>query len=204
MGVGQYYIQHYLPNPTVLALEITNFSPTLTPEPTFTPTPTETPTPEPTPTNTPKPTRTPTPKPTITPTATSTIIVTPTPRPSPTASAGAATSSPVATITTTVSLILAPSWMEGWFTQYANEYHTDANLLKKIADCESSFGPGAQSKNGDYGGMFQFTIGTWQSNRMAMGLDPNPSLRFGAQESIQTAAYLLAHTGPGAWPVCSK
>jgi len=37
-----------------------------------------------------------------------------------------------------------------------------------------------------------------------MGEDPNPDLRFGARESIQTAAYVLAHRGPGAWPVCSK
>lgn len=94
--------------------------------------------------------------------------------------------------------------MEGWFTQYANEYRVDANLLKKIAKCESSFGTGAQSHNGAYGGMFQFTVSTWQSNRNAMHMDPNPDLRFGAQESIQTAAYVLAHTGPTAWPTCSK
>lgn len=135
-------------------------------------TPTPTPTPSPTPSPTPKPTTTPSPSPTSTPE--------PTPEPE----------------------VIAPSDLDTLFVRYAIEYSVDANLLKKIADCESHFNPGAT--NGPYGGMFQFTVTSWTNKRLEMGLDPNPDLRFGANESIQTAAYSISRYGTGMWPACSR
>jgi soluble lytic murein transglycosylase-like protein len=202
VGSGQYYIQHKIPTSSVLALEIEEpeISPTPTVEPTATPmpTPTETPTPMPrpspmatagaaTPTNSPKPKAKPTP--------TVTVIVTVIPTVTP---------APVATLVATYSLVIAPADLEPIFSEMASKYNVDANLLKKIADCESHFNAGVVSPNGLYAGMFQFTVGTWVSNRNAMGMDNNPDLRFGKRESIETAAFLLANRGPGAWPACSR
>jgi hypothetical protein len=135
-------------------------------------------TPSVTPTDVPTSTPSPTPKPTRTPTPT--IIPTPTPTPK------------------------APDGMDQIFNQMAEKYKVDANLLKKIANCETHYNPGVVSKNELYAGMFQFTISTWQSNRIAMGMDANPDLRFGIPESIETAAYMISKNGASAWPECSK
>lgn len=140
----------------------------------FIPTPTLTITPSPTPTNTPTPTATPTPTNTPTPTATPTPTNTPTPIP--------------------------PSEFESMFDQYSNQYGIDKNKLKKIAFCESGGNSGAN--NGIYGGMFQFSAETWQGTRSQMGLDTNPDLRFGAKESIETAAFKISRGGEGAWKNC--
>jgi hypothetical protein len=86
----------------------------------------------------------------------------------------------------------------------AEKYKVDANLLKKIASCETHYNPGVVSKNELYAGMFQFTLSTWQSNRIAMGMDANPDLRFGIPESIETAAFMISKNGASAWPECSK
>lgn len=142
----------------------------------FVPTPTFTITPSPTPTNTPTPTLTPTP--TNTPTPTSTPTPTPTNTPHP----------------------LPASDFESYFDQYSNQYGVDKNKLKKIAQCESGIHPGAN--NGEYGGMFQFSIPTWQGTRAQMALDTNPDLRFGARESIETAAFKISRGGENAWANC--
>ncbi len=142
------------------------------------------------------PTETPTPTPTPSPTPSPTAKPTTTPSPSPT-STPEPTSEP-----TPVPETIAPSDLEALFVRYAIEYGIDANLLKKIADCESHFNPG--SANGPYGGMFQFTATSWINKRLEMGLDPNPDLRFGANESIQTAAYSISRYGAGMWPACSR
>jgi len=138
------------------------------------PSSTPTPTNTPTPTLTPTPTNTPTPIPTQTPTPTSTPTYTPTPLPT--------------------------SAFEGYFDQYSSQYQIDKELLKKIAYCESGGHPGANS--GPYGGMFQFSKSTWIATRSNMGVDTNTDLRYGAKESIETAAFKLSQGGEKAWPHC--
>jgi len=86
------------------------------------------------------------------------------------------------------------------FEKYGGEYGVEPNLLKKICQCESHCNPNAV--NGYYGGMYQYTPGSWKSTRRAMGLDPNPDLRFNAEESIRTTAFKIANGGIGAWPNC--
>ncbi len=140
----------------------------------FIPTPTFTITPSPTPTSTPTPTLTPTPTNTPTPTATPTPTNTPTPLPA--------------------------SDFEALFDQFSSQYGVDKDKLKRIAYCESGGHPGAN--NGEYGGMFQFSIGTWQGTRSQMGMDTNPDLRFGARESIETAAFKISRGGENAWSGC--
>ncbi len=135
---------------------------------------TPTPTSMPTPTLTPTPTNTPTP--TIPPTPTFTPIPTLTPTPMPATD------------------------FEGYFDQYSAQYGVDKDQLKKIAYCESGGGTGA--RNGDYGGMFQFSAQTWQNTRSQMGADTNPDLRFGAKEAIETAAFKIARGGINAWRNC--
>lgn len=88
------------------------------------------------------------------------------------------------------------------FEKYASEYGVNPETLKRIARCESGFNPHAA--NGPYCGMFQFHASTWTSNRKAMGLDPDLSLRFNAEEAIKTAAFKISRDGTGAWPVCSQ
>lgn len=129
---------------------------------------------EPTPTYTPTPTFTPTPTPTNSPTPTSTLIPTQAP--------------------------LAPVDLDALFDSWGGHYGVDKELLRKIAYCESHFN--AHATNGPYGGMYQFHPNTWQSTRTAMNLDPNPDLRFDAEESIKTAAFKISRGGVGAWPNC--
>lgn len=144
---------------------------------TETPTPTETPGVEPTETLTPTPTETLSPTPTIS--------LTPTPTP-------------------TTKPITAPTHLEPLFQKYAAQYGADSNLLKKIADCESHFNNNAIALDGLYVGMYQFSSSSWISMRNQMGLDTNPDLRYGAEESIQTAAYALSKGKASMWPTCSK
>lgn len=98
--------------------------------------------------------------------------------------------------------VSAPIDLDSMFKKYAEEYGVDSNLLKRIAKCESGFNP--KSDSGYYGGMFQYATSTWTSTRSAMGLDPNPELRFNAEESIRTSAFKISRGGASAWPVCSK
>lgn len=93
---------------------------------------------------------------------------------------------------------------EGVFDQYSAQFGVDKTVLKKIAWCESHYNAGSQSKSGAYGGMYQFSASTWASTRQAMGADPNPDLRFDANEAILTAAFKIAAGGIRAWPVCSR
>lgn len=127
--------------------------------------------------------------------------VTPTPTVLPTA---APTATPTPTEAPTPQPVVAgPADLEAWFNSYSTQYHVDVNSMKKIARCESGFNP--TSNNSDlYLGMFQFSAVTWSSNRVRMGLDPNPDLRTNAEEAIRTAAYVIATRGTGAWPVCGS
>lgn len=84
---------------------------------------------------------------------------------------------------------------------YANYYQVDPGLLRTIAFCESRFNPLAV--NGRHAGMYQFNPVTWQVTRQRMGYDPDPNLRFDAEESIRTAAFKISNSGSGAWAECS-
>ncbi len=95
---------------------------------------------------------------------------------------------------------MPPSDFENYFDQYSNQYGVDKELLKKIAYCESGGNPGAHS--GPYGGMFQFSESTWIATRSDMGADTNVNLRFGAKESIETAAFKISKGGEKAWLNC--
>lgn len=99
---------------------------------------------------------------------------------------------------------LEPSALDSLFEKYGAEYGLSPTMLKHIAKCESGLRPEALSTNGLYGGLFQFVSSTWSSNRKAMGLDPDPALRFNAEEAIKTAAFKMSRDGVGAWPVCGR
>lgn len=128
-----------------------------------------------------------------------TAIPTPTPSPSPSPAV-----LPSPTATPQVQVVLAPEELESLFEQYAQEYGVESSTLKVIANCESKFNPSVQSKNGLYGGLFQYSAATWVSTRRAMGLDENPELRFSAEEAIKTSAFKIANGGIGAWHNCAK
>lgn len=95
-----------------------------------------------------------------------------------------------------------PSDKTPLYQQYGAVYGVDPVIMQKIASCES--GERAEANNGPYGGMFQFATATWVSNRKAMGEDPNPVLRFNAEEAVKTAAFKMSRDGYGAWPACSR
>lgn len=158
--------------------------PTITPEPiTFTSTPTITPTV--TLIQTGVVTVTQTTSVTSTPTAEAMLTVTPTPTSSPT---------PQVSSLNTFELI----------NIYAGQYGVDSGMLRKIADCESHFNTNAVGPKGLYVGMFQFGVGSWQSVRNLMKLDPNPDLRKVSEESIKTAAYALSLGKASMWPNCAN
>lgn len=112
-----------------------------------------------------------------------------------------ATALSTATARKSVATVYPESQYEAWFAQYAGQFGVDKEHLKKIAYCESHYNPGAQ--NGLYGGMYQYSASTWQSTRQQMGADPNPDLRFDAEQAILTSAFKIAAGGIGAWPVCA-
>jgi soluble lytic murein transglycosylase-like protein len=164
-----------IPVPTVTT------NPTLAP--TQTPTATPTATPRRTPSNTPSATPNPSPttEPAILPKYTKSPE-TPSPTPRPTAKA------------------LTGPEMDALFTKYAAEYNTDRELLRRIAICESSLNPNARNIN--YVGLYQFGQAAWVSNRQAMGLSTDLTLRIDPEESIKTAAWMLSQGKSAAWPNC--
>ena len=95
-----------------------------------------------------------------------------------------------------------PVKVHEYFHTYAGQFNLDAGKLERIANCESHYH--TTSDTGTYGGMFQFSASTWRSTRNDMGLDPDPALRFNAEESVRTAAFKISHGGLGAWPVCGQ
>jgi hypothetical protein len=145
------------------------------------------------------PTQKPSPIPTTTPSPTNTATPTssPTAKPSVTASP-----TPLSTPTPTVLKTKVTSTeLESYFTKYSDQYKIDKELLKRIAKCESGFNPNA--KNLSYLGLYQFSESTWSSQRKRMGLNSDITLRTNAEESIKTAAHMIANGGQNAWPNCS-
>lgn len=121
-----------------------------------------------------------------------------TPSPTPVVYKPAATPAP----TRVPQPIPAPAELEQWFSTYAGAFGVNPDLLKTIARCESGFNPNSQG--GIYGGMFQYSASTWSSTRNAMGLDPDPDLRYNAEEAIKTSAWKISAGGIGAWPHCGR
>jgi hypothetical protein len=106
-------------------------------------------------------------------------------------------------ITTPIVSITAPASSQeinGFIEKYAVEYGVDPHILRGIAMCESGFNPSAVNKN--YTGLYQFSPSTWKTNRSEMQADQNPDLRFNAEESVRTAAYMLSVGKRRSWPVC--
>ena len=108
---------------------------------------------------------------------------------------------PKPTPTNTSKPVVGPVELEILVDMYAGTYGVRKDIMMIIMKCESGFNPSAT--NGSFGGLFQFMSSTWISNRKAMGLDPNPQLRFNAEEAIRTAAFKMGRDGYGAWPACS-
>ena len=98
--------------------------------------------------------------------------------------------------------VSSPAELEFLFNKYSQQYGVDKQLMKRIAYCESSFNP--QAVNGPYKGMYQYLDTTWMAERRAMGLDPDPYLRYNSEEAIKTTAFKISRDGTGAWPVCGR
>jgi hypothetical protein len=122
---------------------------------------------------------------------------TPIPSPKPTATE---TPSPFPTATPIPQPNFTSSEIHAFMERFSGQYGIDVNVLRHIAICESGFKPSAI--NGPYAGLFQFNKTTWSNNRIPMGEDPNPDLRFNAEEAIQTAAYLISLGKRHLWPNC--
>lgn len=138
---------------------------------------------------------TPTPIPTLTPTPTPeptpTLTPSPTPIPSPTPSLSP-TSVPQPKHT--------QAEIHGFVERFAVQYSVDPNVLRHIATCESGFN--ASAVNGPYAGLYQFGSSAWKNNRVLMGEDADLSLRFNAEESVQTAAFIVGRGIKNIWPNC--
>lgn len=68
-----------------------------------------------------------------------------------------------------------------------------------LAQCESGGNPGSISASGTYYGLYQFSLGTWQSMG-GTGLPSDAS----ADEQTQRAQALQARSGWGQWPACAR
>jgi len=68
-----------------------------------------------------------------------------------------------------------------------------------LANCESGGNPRAVSPGGDYRGLYQFSIGTWQGvGGSGDPIDASPG------EQTNRASILYSRTGRSSWPVCGK
>ncbi len=131
----------------------------------------------------------PAPAPTTPPTSTPTTASTPTPKPTK-----------VPTATPIPQPKVTSAEIHGFMERFSGQYGVDVNVLRHLAVCESGFNPSAIS--GPYGGLYQFNITTWKNNRILMGEDIDPNLRFNAEESVQTAAFLISMGKRYLWPNC--
>lgn len=68
-----------------------------------------------------------------------------------------------------------------------------------LADCESGGNPRAVSPNGQYRGLYQFSIATWQS----LGGSGDP-INASPQEQTYRAQLLYERDGTSPWPVCGS
>ncbi len=128
---------------------------------------------------TPTPTAIPTPTPTATPTPKPKPVPTKTPIPQPTVSS---------------------QQINEFIERFASQYGVDPNVLRYMALCESGFNPLASHVG--YAGLYQFGSITWKNIRAEIGEDPNPVLRFNAEEAVQTVAYAISKGKRALWPNC--
>ena len=144
------------------------------------------------------------PEATPTPTKAPTPTMTPTPTlvpPTPTPIKSGPTLTAIPTPTPPSSNVVSGPELDNFFTIYSSQYGVDREQLRRIALCESSFNTNAT--NLGYGGMYQFSEGSWISARSIMGENTDPGLRFNAEQSVKTAAFKLAQpNGANAWPSC--
>jgi len=68
-----------------------------------------------------------------------------------------------------------------------------------LAECESGGNPQAVSSNGQYFGLYQFSLSTWAS----VGGSGNP-IDASASEQTQRAQILYSRAGDSPWPVCGS
>ncbi len=92
--------------------------------------------------------------------------------------------------------------INGFVDRFAGQYSVDPNVIRHIALCESGFNPLSLSPNGQYAGLFQFSTGAWATYRGKIDEDNNSDLRFSAEESVQTAAYIISIGKGSIWPNC--
>jgi hypothetical protein len=137
----------------------------------------------------------------IVPTVTLAVTATPTVTPVPTL---IPTPTPKPTLIPTPTIKPATKYKSeeiyGFTNSFAGQYGVDANVIRRIAICESGFNPASQ--NGIYAGMFQFDAPTWKSFRLMMNKNPDPDLRYDAKEAVETVAYMLSIHREALWPNC--
>jgi len=114
------------------------------------------------------------------------------------------TSIPLPTKVPTPTSIPQPQYtseqIHGFIERFSAQYGVDANIMRHIAVCESGFN--ASAVNGPYAGLYQYGKTSWTTNRVIMGEDPEPTLRFNAEEAAQTAAYMVSIGKGWVWPNC--
>ena len=93
-----------------------------------------------------------------------------------------------------------PEQIHALIERFAAQYAVGSDVLRYIAVCESGFNPLAV--NVPYVGLYQFSSSAWIKNRELMGEDANPALRYDAEESVQTAAYIISAGKIYLWPNC--
>lgn len=94
-----------------------------------------------------------------------------------------------------------PQEINAFIDSYSGQYAVSPHVLRYIATCESGFNPLAHKNI--YAGLFQFSISTWKTYRRRIGEDPDPDLRYDANEAVQTAAYVLSQGKNHIWPNCT-
>lgn len=123
-----------------------------------------------------------------------------TPFGSPKPSAEAATPKPKPKPTPVPQPVVTSQQINEFIERFASQYSVDPNVLRYMALCESGFNPKAY--HAGYAGLYQFGSVTWKNLRREIGEDPNPDLRYNAEEAIQTAAYTISKGKTSLWPNC--
>lgn len=133
--------------------------------------------------------------------ATSTPTVTPTPTIASTPTATATPKpKPIPTKTPVPQPTFSSQQIYELINRFAGQYGVSPDVLRYMAICESGFNP--KAIHAGYAGLFQFGSTTWKGLRVKIGEDPNPDLRFNAEEAVQTAAYAISIGESAIWPNC--
>lgn len=135
-------------------------------------------------------------------TVSTTLTASPTAQPTPTivVSAVESTPKPKPKPTPVPQPVVTSQQINEFIERFASQYSVDPNVLRYMALCESGFNPKAY--HAGYAGLFQFGPITWKDLRREIGEDPNPDLRYNAEEAVQTAAYTISKGKTALWPNC--